>query len=329
MSAANAVNKFNLLTPDQLAVLPDLEWLVAGILPKPCFAIMYGPPGCGKTFIALSMALEIANARDWLGRCVRKADVLYIAAEGVLGLKLRTAAYRERNGAIGDNLRFLAEAPNLLKTEDLEELGGTLQAAGFKPGLIVVDTLARVTTGADENNARDMGAAVEALDALKSHYDAAVLVLHHTTKNGGSERGSSALRGAADVMIQCSKEEAADGPAVALECTKMKDDEPFKNIAAVLKRVELPNGRSSLVVSHETDLQSIGGTIAQQQILDILATEFTENGATNKELLAAFIDAKYGSQSTFNRGLKALKEKKELRLEGKRKGARYFLGGAT
>ena len=135
--------------------------------------------------------------------------------------------------------------------------------------------------------------------------------------------------GAADVMIQCSAEEAADGPAVELECTKMKDDEPFKNIAAVLKRVELPNGRSSLVVSHETDLQSIGGTIAQQQILDILATEFTENGATNKELLAAFIDAKYGSQSTFNRGLKALKEKKELRLEGKRKGARYFLGGAT
>ena len=37
----------------------------------------------------------------------------------------------------------------------------------------------------------------------------------------------------------------------------MKDDEPFNGIIAVMERVELPNGRSSLFVSHEIDGLSI------------------------------------------------------------------------
>ena len=75
---------FQLLTPEELQGLPDLVWLIGGMLPQPCLAVLYGDPGCGKTFAALSMALAAASGRDWLGRSCATVSVLYIAAEGVL-----------------------------------------------------------------------------------------------------------------------------------------------------------------------------------------------------------------------------------------------------
>lgn len=322
-------SSYQLLTPEELEQLPDLTWLIKGILPQPCLAVLYGDPGCGKTFAALSIALSVASDDDWLGRPSAPSSVLYIAAEGVLGLKSRLAAHRNRNGPIGGLIRFLPGAPNLLDRDDLDALGKALETANFKPGLIVVDTLARVTTGVDENNSRDMGQAVAALDSLRTTYNATVLVLHHKTKNGGSERGSSALRGAADVMIECRKADAAEGPTIQLVCTKMKDDEPFKPIAALMKRVVLGNGRSSLIVSREVESQDAIGSLAKDQIVKILSEEFAESGVTNSELLKAYL-AKYGgSKSTFDRGLRALKDSDGVRVDGNGRGTRYFPLGVS
>ena len=50
-----------------------------------------------------------------------------------------------------------------------------------------------------------------------------VLLIHHTRKDGASERGSSVLRGAADVMIECKK----SGQIVTATCSKMKYAEEF------------------------------------------------------------------------------------------------------
>jgi RecA/RadA recombinase len=317
-------NGFQLLTAEKLESLPDLEWLIPSILPKPSLAILYGDPGCGKTFAALSMSLSVASGADWLGRPCVATEVLYIAAEGVLGLKSRLAAHRSVRGPIGATIRFLPGAPNLLDSGDLEAMSDALKAADFRPGLIVVDTLARVTTGVDENNARDMGQAVAALDGLRTTYNATVLVLHHKTKSGGSERGSSALRGAADVMVECRAGESVQGPTIELECTKMKDDEPFKNIAGLLQRVELGDGRSSLIISHEVEPQDVVGPLAQGQIVDILSEEFAENGATNTELRKAFEARELGSKSTFDRGMRSLNKSGQVRIEGAGRGKRYF-----
>lgn len=324
----SSANRFELLNPDQLEALPDLTWLIQDILPKPCLAVLYGDSGCGKTFVALSMALSVVSGDEWLGRPSEAADVLYIAAEGVLGLKSRVAAHRAMRGQITGKIRFLPGAPNFFDG-DLEALEQTLETAGFRPGLIVVDTLARVTTGADENNAKDMGQAVAALDALRTAFDATVLVLHHKTKNGGSERGSSALRGAADVMIECRATETLEGRAVELDCTKMKDDEPFKNITAMMERVELSNGRSSLLVSHEVANSTSKGVKSEKQTLALLEEEFPEAGATFGELLEAFEAAKHGSKSTLVRALRRLKEAEKVKMIGKGKGAKYWAVGVS
>ncbi|MBT8460499.1 MAG: helicase RepA family protein [Boseongicola sp.] len=324
----NVASKFELLTATQLEALPDLEWLIPSILPKPSLAILYGAPGCGKTFAALSMALSVASGDNWLGRqCVATA-VLYIAAEGVLGLKSRIAAHRSVRGPVGQKIRFLPGAPNLLESGDLEALATALEAAGLRPGLIVVDTLARVTTGADENNARDMGEAVAALDTLREAYDATVLVLHHKTKSGGSERGSSALRGAADVMIECTGEDHADGRKITITCTKMKDDEDFANLAVLMRRIDLGGGRSSLALAGELAV-SEQGSQRTNKLEAIFKDKFPDGGARNKELKEEWALKNNGSTSTFQRALKDALDSGACQAVGEGKDRRYDWVGVS
>ena len=84
--------------------------------------------------------------------------------------------------------------------------------------------MARSMIGGDENAARDVGMFIAAADELCKASGAARLIVHHTGKNGEDERGSSALRGAADLMAALKP----DGAGLRLECVKAKDSEPFE-----------------------------------------------------------------------------------------------------
>ena len=42
LAGAAAVPKFELLTPEDIEALPDLEWLIEGVLPKPGLVVLYG-----------------------------------------------------------------------------------------------------------------------------------------------------------------------------------------------------------------------------------------------------------------------------------------------
>jgi predicted ATP-dependent serine protease len=74
-------------------------------------------------------------------------------------------------------------------------------------GLIVIDTLAAYWPVTDENNAAQVGAAVNLLLDLARETDACVLMIHHCRKADGSDgdeiRGSGALFAAVDIAIVC------------------------------------------------------------------------------------------------------------------------------
>ena len=74
---------------------------------------------------------------------------------------------------------------------------------------------------------------------------AAVMLVHHTTKNGEAERGSSVLRGAVDTMLDlsCSNE------IIRLTCAKQKDAEPFSPL-----RLQLAPVGASCVVRKAPDV---------------------------------------------------------------------------
>src|SRR5665811_1490280 len=85
------------LTPipwSQIHRLPKRESLIAGMLDRRGMSLLYGASGCYKTFLGLTIAAHIALGRDFYGRQVRFGGVLYIAAEGGLGIEERLTAFR-------------------------------------------------------------------------------------------------------------------------------------------------------------------------------------------------------------------------------------------
>ncbi len=319
-----AASKFEILSVDELLALPDLEWLIEGVLPKPGVAILYGEPGCGKTFAALSMALTCAAGQDWLGRKTYPAKILYMAGEGAHGMKTRVAAHTKKFGIKSENVHFVVKAVNFGGISEVMALHERLKAVDFIPDMIIIDTFARASPGVDENSAKEVGKVIEVIDTLKAETEAAILVLHHTRKDGGSERGSSALRGAADVMIKCEKVGSPPDEGVKLTCDKMKDGPEFAPIAAQLEVVKLKDGGSSLVIGKPIDV--ILGDNGHAETFRKLLGKFAEKGASASELKEAFMAELKCSKSTFDRALREIRKTSllvERYVDGRK---RYFLG---
>ena len=59
---------------------------------------MYGPPSSGKTFMALDMGMSIQNNLMLHGHEVMPGKVVFMAGEGVDGLKSRIAAWEIAHG---------------------------------------------------------------------------------------------------------------------------------------------------------------------------------------------------------------------------------------
>lgn len=216
--AANAWNAFPLLTYADLLDLPDPAWLIDGLVPEG-LAVLYGAPGTFKSFAALDWALSVATGQPWHGRDVRGGYVVYIAAEGHGGLCKRVEAWRETHGRPDmTRVRFLAQAVNLLDAEQVERTRCTLATLPEPPALLVIDTAARSMVGGDENSARDVGMFIAAIDGQNA---GTRLVVHHAGK-AGDERGSSALRGAADMMARVERDGQA--PCIDLVCDKPPKD---------------------------------------------------------------------------------------------------------
>lgn len=208
---------------DALAELPPPEWLLPMKLPTG-FTVLYGEPGTGKTFVALDWALGVASG-CWPAQ---QGPVVYFAGEGVSGLSRRVAAWRE---SVPDQYKpdaffVVPRCPALLDPDDVERLFSTVYELEPAPKLIVIDTWARaLTPGGDENSSQDVGAAVRVLDQVREETHASILILHHVRKGADRERGSTALRGAADCMWRISTHLGATGALHRMTCDKIKDGE--------------------------------------------------------------------------------------------------------
>lgn len=202
--------------------------LIGDRIPANALAYLYSPPGLGKTFVALDLSLCHASGRSWLGAPPSEPGrVVYGAAEGTAHVSVRLRGWYVAAGFdLTHSLGFylFPEAVNLLQPDSVKRF--IADAQGVQPTLIVLDTLARCIVGADENSAKDMGLAIEACDRIRKATDATVLLVHHTGKDGGQERGSSALRGAADTVLALTD----DGDSLKLSCDKQKDARPFEPI---------------------------------------------------------------------------------------------------
>ena len=201
---------------------PAPTWLIKGVLPRATLGVLYGSSGSGKSFVALDMAAAICRALDWRGQRTASARVGVIAAEGGGGYASRIKAYGQHHdvdlGALP--LFVMNAAPNFLLRDDASDVAAAMTAAQGLD-LLIVDTFAQVTPGANENAAEDMGRALAHAKAIHEATGAMVLLVHHAGKDTSKgARGWSGIKAAADVEIEVVRQE---NDRRYIRVTKQKD----------------------------------------------------------------------------------------------------------
>ncbi|MEX1078491.1 MAG: AAA family ATPase [Homoserinimonas sp.] len=304
-----------LLTIDELADRPGLEWAIKGLLFRNTLALLVGPSGLGKSFLALAWALCIASGRDWLGRKVRKGRALYVAAEGDDGLHKRVLAWL--HGWIGkipaDGFVVYPHAVNLADDSEVDDLAAVV--AERKIDLIVIDTLNRSMGGLEENSATSMSVIIASLDRLReANPGACVLVVHHTGHDGDRARGSSALHAAMHSVLVVS----GDSSNFKLEATKDKDGP-----GGPLERLMLAPVKpaKSMVVTRKLgygwadETEELAPKL--EEALAHITRAFSATGATKTDLRDLLVDSGF-KRPTAYRAINALLSNKRLTLKGSR-----------
>jgi len=308
-----------LLLLDDLEInsIPDPKWLIEGIIPEGGFAQLFGPKGCGKTFVSLDIALSIASGEPWGGLKVLGGPVVYIYAEGTRGIKKRVNAWKARHGfdpssPIKHRVYFIPVPVQLLRDDQVALLIRTVQErVPENPVLVIFDTQARCTLGGDENLAKDMGFLVNACDKVRQALGATILLIHHTGHKKNHGRGSTAVPGALDTVMRLEKGKTL----LTLHCDNQKDAEEFKPlsirlepycdslVARVVGRGASDQGESGLSEKGEQALRTLG--------------DFKDEGVQHKDWMARSGLAR----ETFNRVLKTLRAEDFITQEGRL----YFL----
>lgn len=190
----------------QFARRKRLPWLIKGVLPRG-ETMTFGASGSGKTFAILDMVCHLVLGIDWNGHKTKRSRCAYVCAEGAGGFISRIQAWAKKYDKLltdlDDWLIITPDTPNFLKEEDARLTADRINEH-FKGtcDFIVIDTLAQVTAGADENSAKDMGLALRHAKLLGVLTGAGYNLVHHTGKDEDKgARGSSIIKGQLDAMF--------------------------------------------------------------------------------------------------------------------------------
>ncbi len=328
-----AAHTLDLFTIENLRRFPSPEWLLTDHIHKQDVAVLYGPPGSGKSFLALDWALSIATGLPWLGHHhTAQAPILYMAGEGAPSICKRVNAWMAHHRVTDLSAAYFHLRPLPLREEEvihaiestLENFMAMDEVVGLYPGLLVVDTLSQFFSGGDEVSP-DMTQFVNNMRTLSQATGMAILIVHHSNATGKRERGHSSLRGNVEVMFNVDAIEPA-GQIIGLTLTndKQKDDPRVQSLKLSLE----PLGNSLVVSPANADLLTISGRVKKSgppapmrkvDMLTILGSH--SEGMTFKEWeLASAVP-----HTTFVRRLATLKAASDIYLDG----GRWFAMPAT
>lgn len=181
---------------------PPRRWLVESLWAERAVGILGGEPKCGKSLLALDLAVSVASGTPCLRRFAtaeRGRVLLYAAEDSLPVVRERLDGIAAAAGVgLGSLDLFVITAPSLrLDTEtDRDRLEETVRQA--RPRLLVLDPFVRLHS-IDENAAGEVAPLLGFLRRLERTYETAVLLVHHVRKGAGKLRGGQALRGSSEL----------------------------------------------------------------------------------------------------------------------------------
>ena len=194
-----------------VADLPARETILDPILATKSLALLYGPRGLGKTFLALGIAWAAASGGSFLGwNASRPHRVLFVDGE------MAAVDMKERLRLLGSappTLEFMLSDMHAGSPPDLATQEGQIrlmESWGY-PELVILDNLASlvgVKTGDPDawNN-------LQRFLIMQRRFGRAMLLVHHANK-GGQQRGTSRREDLLDLVLSLrrpSDDEPRDG----------------------------------------------------------------------------------------------------------------------
>ena len=196
------MNGFPTRSPSALEQRPlTQQWLVAGLWGRQAVGIIGGEPKCGKSFLALDLAVAVAAGVPCLRRFQtdQPGPVLMFAAEDA-GHIVRTRLQGIARAADADFASLdiaVIDVPvvRLDHRNDRQRLEHTVQR--IRPRLVLLDPLVRLH-GVDENAVAEIAPILGFLRDLQRRFETAVVLVHHSRKSGATRPGQ-ALRGSSEL----------------------------------------------------------------------------------------------------------------------------------
>jgi hypothetical protein len=250
----------------------EAEWLIHKIIEKDVLAVLAGPRGTFKSFIALDWAMRMAKAGH---------PGLILSGEGA-GLDRRVDAWRRHHDEEMDlgalPLLALERAINLNVVGQMAELCAAIEELALPPQFIIIDTLSKFAAGLDENDNSEVAAFLGTLSTeLRDEYSCTVLLVAHSGHaDPRRPRGASALMCNPDVEYIVNRPDPA-AMTVTVSRDRFKDAPSLPSLAYEAKVIDL--GR----------LDSYGEAVTSLalQSTDFVPVSAKVRGKAQKTLLAA------------------------------------------
>jgi RecA-family ATPase len=186
----------------RLADRPEQQrWLVDALWSDEAVGIIGGEPKCGKSFLALDLAVAVAAGIPCLRRFAvsRPGSVLLYPAEDALHI-----VRRRLDGicaAAGISLAALdvqvITAPSLRLDLEADRASLDETVARLQPRLLVLDPFVRLHR-IDENASGEVAPVLAFLRELQRRHAIAVVLVHHARKGASTIRAGQALRGSSE-----------------------------------------------------------------------------------------------------------------------------------
>ena len=177
-------------------------WLIEGLWSAQAVGIIGGEPKCGKSFLALDLAVAVASGAPCLRHfptCQCGRVLLFAAEDAAHIVRQRLEGIAAAAAVDFQSLEVhLITVPTLRldRREHQQALAATV--GQLQPKLLVLDPLVRLHS-IDENVAAEVAPLLAYLRTLQRSHQTAVALVHHARKGAAHERGGQALRGSSEL----------------------------------------------------------------------------------------------------------------------------------
>jgi hypothetical protein len=178
----------------------EISWVWEPFLPSGTLAVLAAFMKIGKSTLAYSLLIAIAQGRPFLGFATKKGGVLILAVEEHRrDVRLRLRRFGMRN----EDPIWVHEGPLPSDGETLKQVKDFVVKQEIR--VVLLDTLTSFWNVADENDNSKVIKVLKPLLKLARETEAVILLAHHERKAGGeggrSIRGAGGLLGLVDQAI--------------------------------------------------------------------------------------------------------------------------------